>query len=911
MKNRIVDPKGFVGIFAMVLLVFKVSSVSWGAIRLERPVPGVEGVDWAISFYVDLDRDRGKIRDYRGGTKTYDGHAGVDFFVPNFGWTDNNFPVIAAAGGRVTALHDQEFDRHSLKRFSDLDFNSCGMWNFVEVTHSDGSRAIYGHLKKNSVVVSVGQHVTPGQKLGVIASSGCSSGPHLHLEIRTARGRVVDPFLEGLWIDPPRYNPPLMLRSEPPVLPPDLIVLSPQASKTELAPGERFTLSATVRNQGHGDSPATTLRGYRASDDTPETEVGRETISAIAGAGSSNARIQLTAPDAPGTYTYHACVEGAPGESNTNNNCSPAVSITVAMPPEVLVISAGNDQNGTSTFELTDPIAVLVLDADDNGVANVGVTFRIAKGQGRFSSHGPRRTVTVNTNSRGFAEVSFTPTSVGTLIVRASVRGLDPVAFTVNARPPPAELVKVSGDTQRGSPSLALAEPFVVEVQDADNNPVAGVPVRFSVTAGGGKLSAATVKTGANGRAQTVLTLGSKRAVNSVSASVSGIDAPVIFSTSIDPIVLVAASKRPPLYWVDMQAGTLHRLVDDNVENLVPTVQNATSLAVDMTGGRLYWTEQTSKRAGRIRHANLDGTDVALVKELTSIPYHLAVDTTVGKLYLTNSWGKVQRLNVDGSNFEPNLITGLDNLKDMVIDVAGSKVYWIKQLSERSGEIWHANLDGTNVQLVRNLTSVPYSLAIDALKGKLYLTNSWGKVQRLNVDGSNFEPNLITDLDAPHEVAVDTTGSYIYWTDGGILRRALLDGGNIESVVTDLGILVSLALGSVPAVESSAAAPARVSGLPNETALHPNYPNPFNPETWIPYQLSESADVTLTIYAVNGHVVRQLALGHQPAGMYQSRSRAAYWDGRNALDEPVASGVYFYTLEAGNFTSTRKMLIMK
>ena len=96
-----------------------------------------------------------------------------------------------------------------------------------------------------------------------------------------------------------------------------------------------------------------------------------------------------------------------------------------------------------------------------------------------------------------------------------------------------------------------------------------------------------------------------------------------------------------------------------------------------------------------------------------------------------------------------------------------------------------------------------------------------------------------------------------------------------------------------------------------EDALLVNFPNPFNPETWIPYQLSKPAEVTITIYAVDGQVVRTLALGHQPSGLYESRSRATYWDGRNAVGEPVASGVYFYTLTAGDFTATRKMLIRK
>ena len=96
-----------------------------------------------------------------------------------------------------------------------------------------------------------------------------------------------------------------------------------------------------------------------------------------------------------------------------------------------------------------------------------------------------------------------------------------------------------------------------------------------------------------------------------------------------------------------------------------------------------------------------------------------------------------------------------------------------------------------------------------------------------------------------------------------------------------------------------------------EPIVGSNYPNPFNLETWIPYQLAEPADVTLTIHTVNGQVVRQLVLGHQLDGVYHSINRAAYWDGRNAQGEPVASGVYFYTLKADEFTATRKMLIRK
>ena len=99
--------------------------------------------------------------------------------------------------------------------------------------------------------------------------------------------------------------------------------------------------------------------------------------------------------------------------------------------------------------------------------------------------------------------------------------------------------------------------------------------------------------------------------------------------------------------------------------------------------------------------------------------------------------------------------------------------------------------------------------------------------------------------------------------------------------------------------------------LPHRTALLANYPNPFNPETWIPYHLAHAADVTLTIYDPQGVMVRQFDLGYQQAGYYTDRTSAAYWDGRNETGESVASGIYFYQLEADHFYAMRKMVILK
>lgn len=93
--------------------------------------------------------------------------------------------------------------------------------------------------------------------------------------------------------------------------------------------------------------------------------------------------------------------------------------------------------------------------------------------------------------------------------------------------------------------------------------------------------------------------------------------------------------------------------------------------------------------------------------------------------------------------------------------------------------------------------------------------------------------------------------------------------------------------------------------------LLPNYPNPFNPETWIPFQLDKSAHVTLYIYSVDGQLVRTLKLGNKHAGQYYNKNRAAYWDGKNAFGEPVASGIYYYTLSTGEFSATRKMVIRR
>ena len=102
-----------------------------------------------------------------------------------------------------------------------------------------------------------------------------------------------------------------------------------------------------------------------------------------------------------------------------------------------------------------------------------------------------------------------------------------------------------------------------------------------------------------------------------------------------------------------------------------------------------------------------------------------------------------------------------------------------------------------------------------------------------------------------------------------------------------------------------------LSFIPQQDVLLQNYPNPFNPETWLPFQLASVANVTIDIHDVHGVLVRRLSLGNLPPGSYMNRTNAAYWNGMNAHGEPVASGVYFYTISTGSFRATKKMTVSK
>lgn len=216
------------------------------ALQYAWPMPGEDADEWVINNYVDLDATPG-VRDYRGGAKSYNGHRGIDIDVPTFRAMDNNFPIYASAQGVVLALTDVNFDRNT----------SCvGAWNFVTVGHPNGWKSIYGHLKQGSVVVNIGDIVEPGMTLGVVGSSGCSTAPHLHLETVNRDGATVEPFLEGMWLNPPVYDTPIGFMDA--TLQPNTIsnvnqIKDPPPNATIIAPGATLGIGLSMGGGRAGD----------------------------------------------------------------------------------------------------------------------------------------------------------------------------------------------------------------------------------------------------------------------------------------------------------------------------------------------------------------------------------------------------------------------------------------------------------------------------------------------------------------------------------------------------------------------------------------------------------------------------------------------------------------------------------
>ena len=737
-----------------------------------------------------------------------------------------------------------------------------------------------------------------------------------------------------------------------PVVKPDLIVQSLQVSKSTLVPGELFTLSATVKNNGDGQAPSTTLRYYRSTDNnisTSDTEVGSDSVSALSANRTSQESVNLTAPTSPGTYYYGACVDSLTDESDTDNNCSHAVSVIVQPPVP---------QKSDLVVEMVQALPSTV---------EPGEAFRLyatLKNNGTGES-----TATILRYYRSSNDI------ISTQDTQLASANRDPLTANATLR----RYLTVTAPTTPGTYYYGVCVDSITDENDTDNN----CSIAVSVTVTAPPMVAKDVNLEVESAPSHPFIYWTDRGTDKIQrANFDGSNVQDLVTTGLsNPEHIAVDIAGGKMYWTEFSTIKCANLEGSNVQDLVTRLDSASGIALDVASGKMYWTVWNDDK---IQRANLDGSNVeTLVTQSARGPTDIALDVAGGKMYWTlqdrtNQGRKnIYRANLDGSNIQ-NLAGRSSGSwpAGIALDVVGGKMYWTV-----TGKIRRANLDGSNIEdlvtgLATGTTAIDIDIALDVAGGKMYWTNPYtDKIQCANLDGSNVE-DLVTGLESPSGIAIVSSSlvnpttikeveilSYDINGDGTVdgkdadaLIFAVVDGlTNPKYDVNGDGKVDVLDIKAVNANRDAGAAgaptrfgmqlsavqrdriqaqidlliatddrsPAAMRTLiylqqliametrPEKTQLLANYPNPFNPETWIPYDVAEPGDVSITIYAVNGQVVRRLDLGHQAAGMYQSRSRAAYWDGRNAFGEPVASGLYFYTLTAGDFTATRKMLIRK
>ncbi len=265
---------------------------------------------------------------------------------------------------------------------------------------------------------------------------------------------------------------------------------------------------------------------------------------------------------------------------------------------------------------------------------------------------------------------------------------------------------------------------------------------------------------------------------------------PVAPDVAAPVIPEVAMSK---MYWTESGTGwgKIRRanLDGSEIEDLITGLAEPRGLGLDLAGGKIYWTERDSSR---IRRANLDGSEIEdLVTKFTRIkePYGLALDVAGGKMYWTDyDTGKIQRTNLDGSEIED--LVSANRPGSLALDMVGGKMYWASNILSNGGaRIGRANLDGSEEEgrLVIGLNK-PFGLALDMARGKIYWTESGrAKIQRSNLDSSE-EEDLVIFLGNPFGLALDVAREKMYWTDTGTnkIQRSNLDGTRIEDLVTGL-----------------------------------------------------------------------------------------------------------------------------
>ena len=447
-----------------------------------------------------------------------------------------------------------------------------------------------------------------------------------------------------------------------------------------------------------------------------------------------------------------------------------------------------------------------------------------------------------NTGLKGGTSVNVSENPLSFVSINTRIADLQKrnVEITYDNRTPQSIRI-VSGGDQEGIPGGALASPFVVEVRDGNSVAFEGVPVTFTVTSGGGTLSATSVTTESNGRAENTLTLGPNSGMNTVTVSVTGIQEQQTFTAE--------GVRIPKAFWIitgDKQQGLIGEalpnpiIVEVRDQSGAPMPDVEVTFSVGSGGGTLSVTSAMTDNDGRAESILTLGTD----------PGTNSVEVAVKGIQEKQTVTAIAELPPIPEDVNRDDIV---NILDLVL---------VASVLGTAGPDLAADVNGDGIVNILDLVLVAGALG-NAAAAPPVIRGALDVLTARDVRGWLTQAQELDLMDATSQ------------------RGVLL----LEQLLEAL--------------------------TPKDTVLLSNYPNPFNPETWIPYRLAEDSDVMLTIYDTAGITVRRLDLGHQSAGFYDSRSHAIYWDGRNDFGEQAASGVYFYHLSAGDYSATRKMLIRK
>ena len=514
----------------------------------------------------------------------------------------------------------------------------------------------------------------------------------------------------------------------------------------------------------------------------------------------------------------------------------------------------------------------------------------------------------------------------------------------------PTALRTISGYNQKGVSGETLANPFVVEVRDEWNRAFAGISVTFAVTAGGGTLSVTSTTTDPNGRAESTLTLGSDAGMNTVSVSAEGIQQTVTFNAVTEIIEFdLSVPADISLIHVPLEVTEVNGMAKtiESVSDLYDALGGATAvnflITYDYTTQR--WHSYSSDRSRGTSDDKVLADDTGIIagmKQPVTIRLGGNPLGTNGSSIITLHQG-TNLVGVPLKNSEiarvSDLLT-LDGIKDNVsaitvsdsgafkavitpgapgdIPIIGGQSFIMSARQQVatvtiSGQGW-SNVSGTAASPPLALEGIEVKAATPVLVLRGSIVDEQAGLNKLGFRVT--VKNLSTGRAVTAVKAPDEAGYRLTVVDIETMRAATI--GDILEIAAQspnpfIGVEpLRYTVTTEDVKRSFIQLPELVAyEIPAETQLLANYPNPFNPETWIPYRLAEDASVTLTIYDGTGHVVRTLDIGHQTAAVYENRSKAIYWDGRNGLGEQVASGIYFYHLSAGDYSATRKMVILK